>query len=369
VNRNRNESIDSLRGFSALLVVMAHIWTIGVPKGAVEKAIELSVFRNGFYGVSIFFVISGFLITKNILVRYQTVGQVNLKQFYTFRIARIVPLLLLLLGVLWLLAFLNPELFAVLPPYNIEQMTIAALTFRYNQYHILHGSPILPWGILWSLSVEEMFYLFYPVLCKISGLSNRLVLLLIAAICTSLYLRASGTAIHATSVCMGQLAIGALTALAAANPHVLKILVARSRLFLWLGITVLVVTNFSKEFTFSATAIALGASLIIMGCLNPQRSARKFPLSKGLQNIGIYSYEIYMIHGVIIWSLKGDWTDSLGPFASDLLVVGILASNYLIAWAISNFYAEPLNRLIRRILVRDSEKGKGNSIKAENSCV
>lgn len=101
----RNYSLDILRGLSILLVLIHHF---NIPYKLQNTFLDVSIFgeslitlvaRNGNYGVTMFFVLSGFLITQNTLYRYKTISNIDIKDFYIRRIARILPCLILLVGV------------------------------------------------------------------------------------------------------------------------------------------------------------------------------------------------------------------------------------------------------------------------------
>ncbi|MFL6668778.1 MAG: acyltransferase family protein, partial [Burkholderia ambifaria] len=99
----RNARIDMLRGVSILLVLLHHF---NIPYSLRDTPLAHmfgwdtvhAVVRNGNYGVTMFFVISGYLITSNARRRWGSLGAVDMRAFYISRIARIVPCLLLLLA-------------------------------------------------------------------------------------------------------------------------------------------------------------------------------------------------------------------------------------------------------------------------------
>jgi len=169
----RFDGVDVLRGFSILSVVLLHTWIRmhfpGSPVNQVMRGqLAHLLLRNGDNGVTVFFAVSGFLITLTSLRRFGSLEQMQPAKFYRIRFARIAPLLLLLLAVLSLLhlgyvqGFRIPEKVTTLPG-----ALFAALTFHLNWLEAAHGYLPGNWDVLWSLSVEEMFYLFFPLLCVV----------------------------------------------------------------------------------------------------------------------------------------------------------------------------------------------------------
>jgi peptidoglycan/LPS O-acetylase OafA/YrhL len=155
----------------------AHVpYTNGLPDQLVS-----SLVWNGQFGVQIFFAISGFLITSTTLRRWGSLARVGIRDFYLLRFARIAPLLLLLLGVLSILDFVPVKYFAISSNTGgLGRALLAALTFHVNVLEAHRGYLPANWDILWSLSVEEMFYLFSPVLCGLLGRGKLLIGVLLA---------------------------------------------------------------------------------------------------------------------------------------------------------------------------------------------
>ena len=135
-----------MRGISILLVVLSHAGN-GFAK----------IFPGGL-GVTIFFVISGFLITNLLLQEIATTGSLNLKRFYFKRVLRLMPSLLF-----YLVLFVSVLLYL---GSSITPLHIASGIFYFaNYYHIFIGyPPYNPLPILWSLAVEEHFYIIFPLL-------------------------------------------------------------------------------------------------------------------------------------------------------------------------------------------------------------
>lgn len=146
------KDIDCLRGISVLAVVFYHY--------------DIAEFSGGFFGVDIFFVISGYLITSLILNDISK-GNFSLIQFYERRIRRIFPALITVLLFTFILfnqIYLEEEL------KKLSQSILSSLLFYSNFYFLNFGSyfnPVnesFPLLHTWSLSIEEQFYLFFPIL-------------------------------------------------------------------------------------------------------------------------------------------------------------------------------------------------------------
>ncbi|MDB6083900.1 MAG: acyltransferase 3, partial [Gammaproteobacteria bacterium] len=167
----RLDGVDALRGLAILFVLMNHVnmrLVIGhVPYGESLPAQLLnSLVWNGQYGVQIFFAISGFLITSTSLHRWGSPSAVRPRDFYRLRFARIAPLLLLLLGILVVLHFTRSRWFQVTTQLGgLSRAVWAALTFHINVLEARSGYLPANWDVLWSLSVEEAFYLAFPIVC------------------------------------------------------------------------------------------------------------------------------------------------------------------------------------------------------------
>ncbi len=148
------KDIDGLRGIAVLAVVANH------------AAPDIPLFESGFIGVDIFFVLSGFLITS-IISNELAHGSFSFIQFWSRRIRRILPSLILVLAVSGVVFSI------VLSPYLRRELLknlIRASTFTSNYSSIgeadYFGAQVLnPLLHLWSLAIEEQFYLFWPLAC------------------------------------------------------------------------------------------------------------------------------------------------------------------------------------------------------------
>ncbi len=134
--------LDGFRAVSILLVVFSH--------AGLENVIP------GGLGVIVFFVISGFLITRQIVAEIVSTGRLSFSAFYLRRFFRLAPALLLYLAMF-------TSLFLLLGAHTTGWQIASGIFYVANYYHIFIGYPPLnPNPILWSLSIEEHFYLVAP---------------------------------------------------------------------------------------------------------------------------------------------------------------------------------------------------------------
>lgn len=149
-------SLDGVRGIAVLSVVMAHAQALifGRP------LLTWIDFSGGFLGVDIFFVLSGFLITSLLLHEHETTGAISLKNFYIRRSLRLLPALVLLLVIILGYSFLALSAESAQQNLRFAGVVILYITNWARAFEWIPGSDLL--GHLWSLAVEEQFYLLWP---------------------------------------------------------------------------------------------------------------------------------------------------------------------------------------------------------------
>ena len=258
----RNARIDVLRGI-AILLVLIHHFNIAYPLGG---GLVHRIARNGNYGVTMFFVISGFLITSNAVSRWGSLGAVRIGAFYRRRAARIVPTLVLLVAMVNLLGMAGVSIFANQDGVSWVTADAAALGFWMNVLMGIHGWFNYPLCVLWSLSVEEVFYLAFP-LVAVALRGRWLNWLLLAIIMTGPVWRSSHAddeygLLYAFPACFDGIAIGCAARLLAGRyrPSGMlqgAVIVAMAALYLGAPIWVTAV--------WGVSAMAAGTSVLLIG--------------------------------------------------------------------------------------------------------
>ena len=157
--------LNTLRFFAAYFVILHHGETIRAKYG-LSNFEDFSFFRNGSLAVSFFFVLSGFLITYLLLSELKKRQTIDLPKFYMRRVLRIFPLyyLLVIIGLIIIPIFLNIIHFPNTQPYNTATGGVLFLFFLSFVVNSLYGSHLLE--PLWSIGVEEYFYIIWAPLFK-----------------------------------------------------------------------------------------------------------------------------------------------------------------------------------------------------------
>jgi peptidoglycan/LPS O-acetylase OafA/YrhL len=365
----RNAGIDFLRGLSIVLVLLNHIGirirlTQGVLGGHLPKELLNDLNFNGSEAVSIFFVISGFLITTNALMRWGSLGAIELRVFYVRRAARILPLLAALVAVLALLDVAGVGGYVINKPgQSLGGAVGSAFGLCLNWYEARTGYLPANWDVLWSLSIEEVFYLGFPVMC---------VLLRRA------WLVATGMALLALSLPIWLNAIGHnwmwrekayLPGMAGIAMGVFGALVAnyfrprRRRLllpFYVVGVAGLVgVLGFEDQLTRwfgNGTILLLTFSAICMVLAFYWSAALgRPPRMRGLGwmcSYGRLSYEIYLTHMFVVIAMLDIFRSTgAGMRWGVLWYVPTIAACWVLGMLVARFFSTPCEQSIRRRLL------------------
>ena len=369
---SRFDGIDLLRGLSIIAVILLHgqIRLLFTYSDSIQDLLPRWLFRIVFWqggnGVTVFFAISGFLITLTSLRRFGSLASMRAGTFYRIRFARIAPLLLLLLAVLSVLHLFGVNGFHINPARGtLPRALFAALTFQINWFEAVHGYLPANWDVMWSLSVEEMFYLFFPLACLAllkwkRGLPLFLLVLLIL-VGMGPFARTAWTtnAIWKGTSYLGGMsgiALGCLTALLAdwlqrARPAwagrrlLLAVQIAGALLMLlivvwppwhWMG-------TLGRSGT-DDTVLVLATCLVMLGSVLRGREGSAW--TAPVRWFGRHSYEIYLTHEFVVVGMTELYVKA--HRASPLIwIAAEVALAAPLGRAVEKWYSEPMNRRLR----------------------
>lgn len=360
----RLDGVDILRGLAILFVLMNHVnirlLIADVPYlKFLPRQVAHTLVWNGQMGVQMFFVVSGFLITSTTLKRWGTLSNISVADFYKLRFARIAPLLLALLGILSILHFSHVTNYVVTEKTGgLGRALLAALTFRVNVLEAKRGYLPGSWDVLWSLSVEEMFYLFFPLACWLLGRGKWFIALLGTLVVLGPFGRtvwAHGNEIWEEYSYLGRMdaiALGCLTALLVARVRFSRRAI---RILLGFGLAMLV---FMLGFSIQAyhwglgrtgmdmTVLAVGTCLVIIAAAQTQRKSPR--VLEPLLTLGRNSYEVYLTHMFLVFVFFGLFLREGKPMSLvPVFFVALIVAAGLLGAGVAKLYSEPVNRRLR----------------------
>lgn len=362
--------IDVLRGISILVVLLLHLDIRGHFRASSwgqepPRWLFLCLFRSGYHGVVVFFAVSGFIVTLSSLRRWPTLQEFHPLRFYRLRFARIAPLLLSVIGILALLHALGIPLYEIPAEHtSLGRTVFAALTFHINWLEYAIGQ-YLPanWDVMWTLAVEEGFYLVFPLVFVLLFRPTTLAGVLGIFFCfVSPWARESwmnddprfGGHNHLAFV--DCLLLGTSTALIAFRARTPR-WVQRGGGMLGLAILIgcftrqLPALKFIGNHGFFESTLAIGACLVMLWIYHRGPEVSQWiRISLGwLASLGRYSYEIYLTHSFIVLEVSRGWTKDSRPESLGLLgwYALSIAFSYGLAMLLAQGVFDPANRWLR----------------------
>lgn len=369
----RNPGIDLLRGLSILLVILNHaglrirlargVLSLFLPKLALN---DLNF--NGGEAVLIFFVISGFLIANNSIARWGRLGAIDARTFYVRRAARILPCLVALVALLAALHALRVPDYVIHGPHqSLGGATASAFGLYLNWYEGHTGYLPASWDVLWSLSIEEVFYLAFPLVCLLLR-KDWILAPLLAVLALSLPITHGaivGNAIWKEKAYlpgMAGIATGVLGALIAAHWR------PRNR-WMVVGLMavgacgVLAVLGFEEQIwpllhESTMLLLTLGALCLLLAFHWQAEMAPAWRIfgTGWMQSFGRLSYEIYLTHIFVVMTLVRVYKASgANVWWGVLWYPPALACAWALGWAAAKGFSTPAEQWIRRRFLKPAQ--------------
>lgn len=360
------DNLDALRFFSFLAVFLFHSFhteIAEIKESSTYAFMTKFLFRNGNLGVNFFFVLSGFLITYLLLFERKVFGKIDIKMFYVRRVLRIWPLYAFCI----VFGFI---LFPIIKDFFGEQSNETANPIFYfffisNFDLINNGLPdcsVL--GVLWSISVEEQFYLLWPLLFAfIKPKYFKYIFLSIIIISISFRFVYDSSLVYEyhTLSCIGDMAIGGLFAHQILTNRSFKATIVLLQRWQILVLYLLAAGFFlfrpwvSKLFLLhelERMLIAAIFGLIILEQNYSRKSIFKLGKLKNITKLGKITYGLYCLHfiGILITITI---TSKLGynKYLWQIIILETILSlgiSILISQASYQFYEKPFLKLKRK---------------------
>ena len=294
------KELDGMRAVAIMIVVCAHYRIVPVPGG---------------FGVTLFFFLSGYLITTLFYAEYHSDGGINIFKFYLRRWLRLTPPLII--SVILAVSLYHVSRVNVGGTQVPLGTTMAALLYYTNYYDLawmMEPSRVIPFGVCWSLAVEEHFYLLWPLIVKtnIQKTTTRLLAIIIILCATVMVWRFIAHYVikvqtdytgMATDCRIDSILYGALLRVLFESPWAaVAVNICKARVTRIAALLVLLVCfavpyeGFRETVRYSLQGIALMPVFTAILVDRPDTVARRILSSPPMVLVGRLSYSIYLFH-------------------------------------------------------------------------
>ena len=339
--------LNGLRFFAAMAVALSHVELMKQYRGLPNLYDKPAVYELGRLSVTLFFVLSGFLITYLLLVEKQRAGQISVRQFYVRRILRIWPLYFLVVLASFLLlphlgAFQVPRYTAAIGEHFSATFPLFLLFLPQLALSIYDPVPFAEPA--WSIGVEEQFYLLWPLLLKKTRNFVALAIVVIVVVIGARYLalsmaqanRADEAALLVWNRVINYLYFTRIECMAIGGLFA-WIVFAKKRAFLdffynrFVQLVVYVLTayllitdSYKPIFNYGWYSVCFGV-LILNIATNP-KSLIKMP-GRAFEFLGNISFSIYMLHEIAIQLVMFlGWTSNAALYSASMVLTMLAAS-------------------------------------------
>jgi len=335
-------SLDGLRAISICMVLLGHIAKY-LP-ASITNFFLYKFISNATLGVSIFFVISGYLITKLLIQEKNRTGDISLKNFYIRRVLRIFPIFYLyILLIIVIKAFFFSDIIN-----NYTEIGFAGL-YLWNYKHLFNvaGNANVYFAHYWSLSMEEQFYFLWPITflkVKREHLIKAVVVIIICMpfirVATYFLMPGSRGQIHMMIQTGGDtILIGCLAAMLETQKNLYERfskVISNNYVGIFSALFIFIISKLIKMKFGGTYSMSVGHSienvfvlLFVLWCIYKENRFSRLLNTTIFIQIGIVSYSIYVWH-VIILRNPGDIFPGNPIFKMAFIFVAGFASYYLI---------------------------------------